>query len=270
MSLISTEWLYKNIKKVKIIDSSWHLPKEKRDALNEYKKEHIEGSIFFDIDKYSDKKSDLPHMLPSKYEWEFFMSTLGISNDDIIVIYDNSHLISSCRCWFTFLYFGHDKNLVFVLDGGLKKWKEENKRTVKTVKQIKKSKYSASENKKQVKNKIEIDKNLAQKKFKVIDARSQERFEGKEDEQRKGLKSGSIPGSSCLPFRQLINDDNTFKKKDEIRMKFKNIINLEDNNIVFSCGSGITASVLALAYSLINNKYSPTIYDGSWSEYGKL
>ena len=83
------------------------------------------------------------------------------------------------------------------------------------------------------------------------------------------MRSGSIPGSYCLPFRQLINDDNTFKKKDEIRLEFMSIINLEENDIVFSCGSGITASVLALAYSLINNKYSPTVYDGSWSEFGK-
>ena len=91
----------------------------------------------------------------------------------------------------------------------------------------------------------------------------------KEPEQINGWRSGSIQGSYCLPFRQLINDDNTFKKKDEIRLEFMSIINLEENDIVFSCGSGITASVLALAYSLINNKYSPTVYDGSWSEFGK-
>ena len=269
MSLVSTDWLYNNIDKVKIFDSSWHLPNENRNAFEEYRKGHIQGSIFFDIDKYSDKKSDLPHMLPSKEEWELFMSSLGVSNNDIIVIYDDSHLISSCRCWYTFLYFGHNQNSVFVLDGGLKKWKQENRETVKSITNISKSKYFATENKKLVKNKIEIDQNILEKKFKVLDARSKKRFEGKEAEQRKGLRSGSIPGSYCLPFRQLINDDNTFKKKDEIRLEFMSIINLEENDIVFSCGSGITASVLALAYSLINNKYSPTVYDGSWSEFGK-
>ncbi|OUX46548.1 MAG: sulfurtransferase [Candidatus Pelagibacter sp. TMED275] len=269
MSLVNTDWLFKNIGKVKIIDSSWHLPNENRDAFEEYKKEHIKGSIFFDIDKYSDKKSDLPHMLPSKEEWELFMSSLGISNDDTIVIYDNSHLISSCRCWYTFLYFGHTPNSVFILDGGLKKWKEEDKEIVKSITNISKSKYFATVNKRLVKNKTEIEQNISQKKFKVIDARSKKRFDGKEVEQRKGLRSGSIPGSFSLPFRHLINDDNTFKKKDEIKVEFGNIINLTENNIVFSCGSGITASVLALGYSLINNKYSPIVYDGSWSEYGK-
>ena len=97
-----------------------------------------------------------------------------------------------------------------------------------------------------------------------------ERFEGKVEEPRKGLRSGSIPKSMCIPFKNFINDDNTFKNENEILNVFKNILNGEiTTNIVFSCGSGVTASVLALAYSLINNKYMPTIYDGSWAEYGK-
>jgi len=122
-----------------------------------------------------------------------------------------------------------------------------------------------------VKSKMDIYKNIALKKFKVIDARSFERFEGRVAEPRSNLRSGSIQGSSCLPFSQLINkNNNTFKSLEEIDQIFKKIIDTKDNNIVFSCGSGVTASVLALAYSLINNKYTPTIYDGSWSEYGLI
>ena len=135
------------IDKVKIFDSSWHLPNENRNAFEEYRKGHIQGSIFFDIDKYSDKKSDLPHMLPSKEEWELFMSSLGVSNNDIIVIYDDSHLISSCRCWYNFIYFGHNPNLVHVLDGGLKKWIEEGKFTTDKITQTNFSGYIAKENK---------------------------------------------------------------------------------------------------------------------------
>ena len=269
MSLVESGWLENNINNTKILDCSWHMPDINRNGYNEYLKEHIPGSIFFDLDKYSKNNTDLPHMLPDPIVWEQIVSSLGISNNDKVIIYDYSDVISSCRCWYTFLYFGHNQNSVFVLDGGLKKWKEENRETVKSITNISKSKYFATENKKLVKNKIEIDQNILEKKFKVLDARSKKRFEGKEAEQRKGLRSGSIPGSYCLPFRQLINDDNTFKKKDEIRLEFMSIINLEENDIVFSCGSGITASVLALAYSLINNKYSPTVYDGSWSEFGK-
>ena len=120
-----------------------------------------------------------------------------------------------------------------------------------------------------VKNKNQIDENIETKEFNVVDARSRERFEGKVAEPRKGLRSGSIKNSFCLPFSELINDDHTFVSKDKIQTQFE-LFKLDLNkNIVFSCGSGVTASVLALAYSLINDKYMPTIYDGSWSEYGR-
>ena len=121
-----------------------------------------------------------------------------------------------------------------------------------------------------VKNIDEINENIKSKIFTVVDARSKERFEGKAPEPRKNTRSGSIENSFCLPFKELIDPDKTFIDKIEIHRKFT-IINREMNDeIVFSCGSGVTACVLALAYSLVNTKYTPTIYDGSWSEYGKI
>ena len=116
----------------------------------------------------------------------------------------------------------------------------------------------------------QINQNIKQKKFVLVDARSKERFEGKVPDPRKNVRSGSIPNSLCLHYKEIINEDNTFKNKDVLSKKFIEIINDKDNNIVFSCGSGVTACVLALAYSLVNNTYSPTIYDGSWAEYGKI
>ena len=271
MSIVSTDWLINNLDKVKIIDSTWHLPNQNRNAIKEYSNEHLKNSIFFDIDKNADQETQLPHMLPSTKKWEEIVSNLGISNNDNIVIYDNSDLISSCRCWYTFRYFGHDPSLVSVLDGGLKKWKQEGKPTVNYHTIINKSIYKAAENKKMVKSKIDIHKNIKMKKFRVVDARSYERFKGLVPELRPNVKSGSIEGSACLPYNQLINrNNNTFKKIENLNQIFKEVINTQDNNIVFSCGSGVTASVLALAYSLINNKYTPTIYDGSWSEYGLI
>ena len=130
------------------------------------------------------------------------------------------------------------------------------------------SDYLANEKKELVKDKKQIDENINVNKFKVIDARSRERFEGKVPEPRKGLRSGSIKNSFCLPFSELINEDHTFISKEKIFDKFKLIKFILDENAVFTCGSGVTASVLALAYSLIDIKYMPTIYDGSWSEYG--
>ena len=271
MSLVSTEWLSANLQKVKIIDSSWHMPGSKRDGLEEYKNEHVESAIFFDIDRFSDQSTDLPHMLPSKENWESIISSLGIRNEDTIVIYDNSEVVSACRLWYSFLYFGHDKTLIKVLDGGMQKWKRENYPINNQYVKIKKSKYKAIENKELVKNLDEIKENLQKKKFDIIDARNKDRFEGKVAEPRKGLKSGSIPNSICLPFKTVLNKNRTFKKTTDIMNVFKEVIkDTNKNNIVFSCGSGITSCVLALAYSLINNNYNPKIYDGSWSEYGKI
>ena len=269
MSLVDTNWLEKNINKVKIIDCSWHMPQAKRDGFEEYTKEHIPNAIFFDLDKNSKTDTDLPHMLTDSNSWKKSMNNMGIENKDEIVVYDNSDVISSCRCWYNLIYFGHDPKLVHVLDGGLKKWKKENKTTNNNKVITETTVYSCKENTELVKNKKQIDENIDKNDFNIVDARSKERFEGKVAEPRKGLRSGSIKNSFCLPFGELINDDHTFVSKDKISEKFKSFDFDHSKNMVFSCGSGVTASVLALAYSLINDKYMPTIYDGSWSEYGK-
>ena len=269
MSLVSTDWLMANLDKVKIIDCSWHMPQTKRNGFEEYKKQHIKNAIYFDLDKNSKKDTDLPHMLIDKKSWENIVSNMGIKNDDQIIVYDNSDVISSCRCWYNFIYFGHNPNLIKVLDGGLKKWVNEKKPTTNEIVNIEPSHYSANEKIELVKNKAQINENILTKEFLVIDARSKERFEGVVPEPRKGLRSGSINNSYCLPFSELINADHTFIDKEKIFQKFSSIKSSLDKNIVFTCGSGVTAAVLALAYSLIDNKYNPVIYDGSWSEYGK-
>ena len=270
MSLVSTEWLERNISKVRIIDSSWHMPNILRNGYEEYKREHIKNAIFFDIDKFSNKKSDLPHMLPDKQDWEEIVSNLGISNEDRIIVYDNSDVFSACRCWYTFIFFGHKPNLISVLDGGFQKWKKENRKLTSEKTNIKKNIYVANKLDKLVKNKDEIEDNILTKKFKVVDARSKNRFLGLEKELRPGLRSGSIQNSHSLPFNEIINkDDKTFLEKKIIKEKFAKLGIIEENNVGFSCGSGITAAVLSLAYSLINDKYLPTVYDGSWAEYGK-
>tara|TARA_B100001121_G_C18618361_1_gene588063 strand:+ start:73 stop:888 length:816 start_codon:yes stop_codon:yes gene_type:complete len=271
MSLVETNWLLENLDNVKILDCSWHLPSSKREAYKEYLEEHIPNTIFFDLDKNSDLETDLPHMLPKKEVWENNLSSIGINNKDRIIIYDNSDLISSCRCWYNFLYFGHKPDMVSVLNGGLKKWKNEKKKVTKNIMNINKSNYIAQEKKNLVKSKKQIDENIIEKEFIVIDARSRDRFNGLVSEPRKNVKSGSIQNSVCLPFTELINEDKTFKNVDEILIKFNKAIGNDNfKKIVFSCGSGVTAAVLALAYSLINNKYIPSIYDGSWAEYGKV
>ena len=269
MSLVETDWLEKNLNNVKILDCSWHMPQTKRNGFEEYKQHHISKAIFFDLDDNSNKNTSLPHMLVEKSDWEKIVGKMGIKKNDKIVIYDNSDVVSSCRCWFNFIYFGHDPKLIHVLNGGLNKWIKEKREVTKDLTIIKPSHYKCSEIKELVKNKIFIDKNINNQKFKVIDARSKERFEGKIPEPRENLRSGNIEKSFCIPFNLCLNEDKTFKNKEDLKNVFKTCLeNIKEKNIVFSCGSGVTACVLALAYSLINDKYHPCIYDGSWAEYG--
>ena len=146
MSLIDTSWLEKNLYNVKIIDASWHMPNTNRNGYDEYNKEHLPNAVFFDLDKNSKIDTDLPHMLTDSKSWERILSDMGIENNDKIVIYDNSDVISSCRCWYNLIYFGHDPKLVHVLNGGLKKWKKENKITNSESVITKVSRYSCVEN----------------------------------------------------------------------------------------------------------------------------
>jgi len=270
MILVSTDWLNKNLNEVKIVDASWHLDKN-RNAIEEYNKEHIENAIFFNLDKNSNKKKNLPHghFLPSASDHEKSISEMGILNTDRIIIYCYSDLISSCRAWFQFLYFGHNPKLVSVLNGGMKKWKLERKKVTAKKTKITLSKYISKENRNMIKIKSEVDKNIKEKKFTILDARNKNRFLGLESEPRPGVKSGSIKGSKSLPLSELINTkNNTFFSKE----KLKNIFNLKEvwnNEIVMSCGSSVSASSLALAYSIINDDYMAKIYIGSWTEYGK-
>ena len=266
-NLLSTDWLEKNLDNVRILDASWHMPNTGRKPLDEFLIMHIQNANFFDLDKYSEQNSKLPHMLPKKNYWKNSISKFGIKNSDHIIVYDDSDVISSCRIWYNFLYFGHSPNLISVLDGGFKKWKKENKETTKEIKLYSKSYYDAKEISEMVLDKNQINKNIKDKTFELIDARSKARFQGFQPEPRKELNSGNIKGSKNIPFVELINKDNTFKKKEELELIFKKL-NLDNNKgIAFTCGSGVTAAILGLANSIISGK-NPIIYDGSWSEYG--
>ena len=268
MSLVESDWLEKNLDNVKIIDCSWHMPQTKRNGFEEYKVRHVPNAIFFDLDDNSKKDTKLPHMLVDKNNWEKIVSKMGIKKEDKIIIYDNSDVISSCRVWYNFLYFGHNSNLISILDGGLKKWVEEKRSTFKEIKNFEYSNYQATENPSLVLNKNQIDSNIKNKVFELVDARSKERFQGEQPEFRKELKSGNIEGSKNLPFIELINkSDKTFKEKNKLIDIFKKHKIDINKNLAFTCGSGITACVLGLANSIISGK-KPVIYDGSWAEYG--
>ena len=268
MTLVSTKWLSNNLNNVKIFDASWHMPRVKRNAKNEYLEKHIPGALFWDLDEHSNKKSPFPHMLPNSNYWARMLCSFGINNDDHVVVYDFSDIYSACRLWFSLKYFGHKK--VSILNGGMKKWIRENRSTTSNSTKIRLAKnYKIYENFHWIKKKDEININIKNNYFVLVDARSRDRFEGKIEEPRPGLKKGCIPGSKNIPFQDCIDfKTNVFKTKTELIKIFKK------NNVncykpaVFSCGSGVTACVLGLAYFLISDK-NAMVYDGSFSEWGK-
>ena len=220
---INTEWLSNNLRKKNLIliDSSWYLPSENRDVYGEYLNEHIPGSLFIDIDNLSNMKSNLPHMLPNIVKFEIYSKICGINNNSIIVIYDTSGIFSSPRLWWMFKYFGFSK--VYILDGGLKKWKKENKILTNKITKPKIGNFMPLENKKLLSEKIDILNTIRSSNTLIIDARSKNRFLGKESEPRKGLRKGRIPSSKNLYWKNIINKDGTIKKNKELKEIFEKL-----------------------------------------------
>ena len=267
-NLVSTNWLLNNLNNPNIIilDCSWYLPSENIKGKKEYLKEHIPGSYYFDIDKISDIKSNLPHMLPSSKMFEKNIGHMGIKNNSIIITYSKPNLMGASRVWWMFKYFGHNK--IAVLNGSVQKWKRENKPLTNKLTNKKNQKYIASPDKTWLTTYSEIKKNIKNKKFLVVDARNKNRFKGIENEPRKGLKKGHIPHSKNIFWGLMITKNGTLVKKNKIKEKFSKLIKYKDK-ISFSCGSGISASVLSLSlYHALDIKGS--VYDGSWAEWGSI
>ena len=248
-----------------IFDSSYFLPNTGVNAINEYNNEHIKNAIFFDIDKISDPNDNLPHMFPSKDIFETHMQELGLNKNDIVIIYDNSPLLSSARCWFLLRYFGHKE--IFILSGGIKSWKENGFKTTNEATTITHGNFKATEENKNLLVKIKEMKNISDNKsFPILDARSFERFSGIGEEPRPNLEAGHIPNSLNLPASKLLDKDGNIISKSDFK-KIIHHLNLNENEkVITTCGSGVSACVIALSYYRIGNK-DISIYDGSWSEW---
>ncbi|HXE03370.1 MAG TPA: 3-mercaptopyruvate sulfurtransferase [Methyloceanibacter sp.] len=249
-----------------IIDASWHMPAENRNAHEEYLAEHIPGAIFFDIDEIADTKSGLPHMLPPPEKFSSRMRSMGIGDGSRIVVYDSSGLFSAARVWWTFRVMGVDD--VSVLNGGLPKWKREGLPLESGPARSRTARhFTARRNLDLVRDVGDIKALLKDRSAEIVDARAADRFAGKAPEPRPGLRSGRIPGSHNLPFAKLLNKDGTLKTAPEIERLFEEAGVDLSKPVVASCGSGITASVLALGLAEIGHRRA-AVYDGSWSEWG--
>ena len=268
-NIVSTDWLAQHLEApdIRIIDSSWYFPQEKRNAEQEFLECHIPGASFFDIDKIKDNDTDLPHMLPPSAMFNSTVRKLGIGDGHKVVIYDGLGMRSAARLWWMFKVFGYSD--VVVLDGGFPKWVKENRSTTADLTEKEIRHLTIYEDKSIVADRDDVLRATKLNHCSIIDARSEGRFMGTAPEPRSGLRSGSIENSINVPYETLLNEDFTFKSKREIMDIFSKKGVVFNNYIITTCGSGVTAAVLYLALDEIGcSKIS--LYDGSWAEWGKI
>jgi thiosulfate/3-mercaptopyruvate sulfurtransferase len=247
-----------------VVDGSYFLPTQKRDPRAEYRAGHIPGAVFFDIEAVCDHSTDLPHMLPGPRQFADEVGALGIGDGDTIVAYDSVGLFSAARVWWTFRIFGA-KN-VFILDGGLPKWKSEGRPLEARETRRKAREFHAEFDTAAVAMVGDVQMALNDGSAQVVDARAADRFHGRVPEPRPGVRSGHKPGSFNVPYANVI-ENGRLASAARIAAAFAAAGVDLDKPIITSCGSGVTAAILTLALDAIG-KQPKGLYDGSWAEWG--
>lgn len=266
-TLVSTRWLAERLKDpdLRILDASWYLPDTGRDGRAEYRKAHIPGARFFDIDDISDHRSGLPHMAPPPEKFVSKLRAMGVGDGHRVVVYDGAGLFSAARVRWLFRLMGKEE--VAVLDGGLPKWRAEGRPLTAEATPLRDRHLTVNPRRDMGVDATEVARAVKLGSHVIVDARASARFEGTAPEPRAGLRAGHIPGARNLFFRELLRPDRTMKDEAGIRVAFAQAGVDLDRPVITSCGSGVTAAVLSLALERIG-KSDHLLYDGSWSEWG--
>ena len=267
-ALVGTEWLAERLgaPNLRVVDATFFLPGAGRDAREEYAHRHIPGAVFFDIDQIRDPENPLPHMLPSPEAFAREVGRLGIGDGARIVAYDTHGLMSAARAWWMFRVFGHQD--VAVLDGGLPKWLAEGRPVDDEPLRLRERPFSVRFNRNIVRNFKQVLANIEGAHEQVIDARSAGRFDATDPEPRAGLRGGHIPGSLNLPYPDLLDPaTGTVLPAEALARRFRDAGVATERPAVTTCGSGVTAAILALGLYLLGHREA-AVYDGSWSEWG--
>lgn len=263
--LVSTDWLAENLGQpgLSVVDGSWYLPAMNRNGAAEYMDGHIPGAVYFDIDEVSDHSVDLPHTLPAADYFAKKVSELGISESGMIVVYDGGGLFSAPRVWWMFRTFGARN--VFILDGGLPKWKAENRPLEGGSIPRNTASFRARFNKNAVAYTDDVSAALKDGSAQVADARAKPRFDGTAPEPREGLSSGHMPGAMNLPTTAIVANGK-LKTKEELAEAIKAAGIDPARPVITSCGSGVSAAIINLAFE-VSGLPAPRLYDGSWTEW---
>lgn len=265
--IVTTNWLKQNLRRPELILLDASLPKTAEGKTAEIVSGTIPGARFFDLKKkFADPDATFPNTLPPPIQFEKECRALGINGDSLIVIFDNMGIYASPRVWWMFKAMGHKE--VYVLDGGLPQWIEDGGQMASDHHEsYELGNFKATDQNQMIKSYDEILENSQKLQFTLVDARSAGRFSGQVPDPRKHLKSGHIPGSINIPYKKVL-DHHKFKSKEALTELFQRELGNEDQ-IVFSCGSGLTACIIMLA-SQLTGRESKVIYDGSWTEWATL
>lgn len=262
----SFDWLESHLadENLRIVDASWFLPAQQRNAREEFEKAHIPGAVFFDQDAIIDPWSDLPHALPTPEIFADAVGSMGISENNQIIIYDALGMFTAPRVWWMFKIMGARE--VYVLDGGFDQWKRQERPITDQRTIIAPTDFETTMTGSKVAMLTEVKNALNDKDIQIVDARGAGRFSGQEPEPREGMRAGHMPGAINLPF-SVLSHNGALKPLDELRAIFdEQGVDLEKPTIT-SCGSGVTAAVIALALQSLGHD-DTRLYDGSWSEWG--